>query len=141
MASYSAISKGRLATCHPVIQEWCNRLILVFDHTVVCGYRTEEEQEEAFRNGKSKVHYPDSYHNLSPSHAVDLAPWDPIRKVIDWDHPERFILLAGMGLQLAREMDLPIVWGGDWDSDTFMRDHTFKDFPHFQIPRGYDDER
>jgi len=137
MASYGNASKARLQHAHPALRMWAARLILIFDHTVVCSHRSEDEQEEAFRNGKSKVHYPDSYHNIYPSRALDLAPWDQSRGVIDWDHPDRFILMAGMALQLAREMSLPIVWGGDWDSDTFMRDHSFKDYPHFQIARDY----
>lgn len=135
MPYLSETSQYRLASCYPDIQRWVERLILWFDFTVVCGHRNEEDQEEAYRNGKSKVHYPDSWHNFYPSLAVDLAPWDQYRRVIDWDHPKRFILLAGMGLQLASEMRLPITWGGDWDSDTFMRDHTFKDYPHYQLPR------
>lgn len=140
MATYGRASRQRLSTAHPDLRRWAERLILRFDHTVVCGHRGKEDQEEAFRNGKSKVHYPDSRHNYFPSLALDLAPWDSIRGVIDWDHPERFILLAGMGLELAASMDLPITWGGDWDSDTFMRDHSFKDFPHFQLPKDYDPE-
>jgi len=138
MAHLSQSSKARLETCHPDIRRWVERLILRFDFTVVCGHRNEEDQEEAFRNGKSKVHYPDSRHNYFLSLAVDLAPWDQHRGVIDWDHPERFIFLAGMGLELAQTMELPITWGGDWDGDTFMRDHSFKDFPHFQLPKDWD---
>jgi peptidoglycan L-alanyl-D-glutamate endopeptidase CwlK len=135
---YGNASRQRLATIHPILRTWCESLLMVFDHTIVCGYRGEEEQEEAFRNGKSKLHYPNSYHNTEPlSHAVDLAPWDGERGVIDWDHPQRFIYMAGVGIQIARGMGIPIVWGGDWDMDTFMRDHEFKDFPHFQIPRDY----
>jgi peptidoglycan L-alanyl-D-glutamate endopeptidase CwlK len=136
MPVYGNASKRRLATIHPVLQEWCNALILVFDHTIVCGQRGEEEQEEAFRNGKSKLHYPDSYHNTEPfSCAVDIAPWDAERGVIAWDRPERFIYLAGMGVELARQMNISIVWGGDWDMDTYLKEHSFKDYPHFQIPR------
>lgn len=137
MPSFSNTSRSRLWTCHEEIQDWATALIWRFDFTVVCGHRGRDEQEDAFRNGKSKVHYPHSRHNTSPSLAIDIAPWDQHRGVIDWDHPDRFILLAGMGLELARQMGIPLTWGGDWDSDTFMRDHSFKDFPHFQLPRGY----
>ena len=138
MAQLGSTSRKRLGTCHQDIQRWVHRLILRFDFTVVCGHRNEADQEEAYRNNKSKVHWPFSRHNTFPSLAVDLAPWDHYRKVIDWDHPARFILLAGMALELAAEMDLPIVWGGDWDGDTFMRDHDFKDFPHHQLPKDWD---
>jgi len=137
MASYGKVSKARLAQAHPDLQRWANRLILVFDHTVVCSYRDEEAQEDAFRNGKSKVHWPNSRHNTLPSLALDLAPWDSEIGVIDWTARDRFILLAGMGLQLAKEMSLPITWGGDWDGDTFLRDHDFLDFPHYQLPLGW----
>ncbi len=138
MPSFGRASRKRRDTCHPDLVQWADRLILRFDFTVVCGARGQEDQEEAFRNGKSKVHYPHSRHNTSPSLAIDIAPWDQHRGVIDWDHPARFILLAGMGLQLAASMDLPITWGGDWDKDTFMRDHSFKDYPHYQLPSDWD---
>ena len=138
MPAFGNASRRRLETVHPDLRRWLNRLILRFDFTIVCGHRGMEDQEEAFRNGKSKVHWPDSRHNYFLSLAVDLAPWDAHRGVIDWDHPQRFILLAGMGLDLAMEMDLPITWGGDWDNDTYMRDHSFKDFPHFQLPKDHD---
>jgi len=26
-----------------------------------------------------------------------------------------------------------IRWGGDWDSDTDLKDNTFNDLPHFEI--------
>jgi len=134
MASYGRVSKERLSHAHPDLQRFANRLILVFDHTVVCSYRNEEDQEDAYRNGKSKVHWPNSRHNVTPSLALDLAPWDSDLRVIDWGARDRFILMAGVALQLAREMSLPIIWGGDWDNDTYMRDHTFLDFPHYQLP-------
>lgn len=137
MASYGRASMDRLQHAHPDLQRWCERLILRFDHTLVCSHRGQEEQEEAFRNGKSLVHYPFSRHNTYPSLAVDLAPFDVYAGRIDWKAEKRFILLAGMGLQLAAEMNLPITWGGDWDNDTYMRDHEFLDFPHYQLPRGW----
>lgn len=137
MASYGNASKLRLQSVHYDLRRWCERLILRFDHTVVCGHRGAEEQEEAYRNGKSKLHYPHSRHNTYPSLAIDLAPWDPQKRRIDWGARDRFILLAGMGLQLAYEMGLPITWGGDWDDDTFVRDHDFQDFPHFQLPKDW----
>jgi peptidoglycan L-alanyl-D-glutamate endopeptidase CwlK len=139
MASYGNASKHRLESARYDLRRWAERLILRFDHTVVCAHRGAEAQEEAFRNGKSKVHYPNSRHNSYPSLALDLAPWDADVGRIDWGARERFILLAGMGLQLAYEMGLPITWGGDWDNDTYMRDHSFQDFPHFQLPKDWDE--
>jgi peptidoglycan L-alanyl-D-glutamate endopeptidase CwlK len=137
MASYGRVSMERLQHAHPDLRRWCERLILRFDHTVVCTHRGQDDQEEAFENGKSMLHFPDSRHNFYPSLAVDLAPWDKYLRKIDWGARDRFILLAGMGLQLAAEMELPITWGGDWNNDTYMRDHTFLDFPHFQLPAGW----
>jgi peptidoglycan L-alanyl-D-glutamate endopeptidase CwlK len=137
MASYGPASKARLEHAHPDLRRWAERLILRFDHTVVCSHRGEEDQEEAFRLGRSRVHYPDSMHNFYPSLALDLAPWDPVAGRIDWSARDRFILLAGMALELAAEMELPITWGGDWDGDTFMRDHNFLDFPHYQLPQDW----
>jgi peptidoglycan L-alanyl-D-glutamate endopeptidase CwlK len=53
-------------------------------------------------------------------HAVDLVPY-PL--TWDWDY---FYPIADAMKAAARELGIPLEWGGDWKS--------FKDGPHFQLP-------
>ena len=61
---------------------------------------------------------------------------------IDWNNRDRFILLAGIIKGIAHKMKIAIRWGGDFNSDTFMRDQKFVDMPHIELvnpdkdPRG-----
>ena len=44
---YGKTSTARLATCHPEIQRLFNSLIKDYDVSVICGHRTEAEQDAA----------------------------------------------------------------------------------------------
>ena len=46
---------------------------------------------------------------------------------IRWDWP-LYYKIADAVKQAAKELNVPIEWGGDWK--------TFKDGPHFQLPWG-----
>ncbi|MNL80550.1 hypothetical protein D3C87_2074350 [compost metagenome] len=48
---------------------------------------------------------------------------------IPWDDWSQFKDLAGVVKACAEELGVPVEWGGDWK--------TFKDGPHFQIPRSW----
>ena len=99
-----------------------------FDCTIICGYRTKEQQEEAYQSGNSQVHYPHGHHNKKPSYAVDAAPYP-----IDWNDRDRFHLFAGYVLGIASQMGTKIRWGGDWDSDKELKDNKFDDLVHFEL--------
>ena len=103
-----------------------------FDIAVVCGHREREEQERCCREGTSRLHWPHSRHNSSPSLAVDIAPWRP-GTGIDWDDVDRFRLMAGYVLGAAAGLGIPLRWGGDWDRDFDERDERFRDMPHFEL--------
>ena len=89
---------------------------------VVCGYRDEKAQNEAFNKGASKVKFPNSKHNQLPSLAIDLAPLP-----IDWNNLEQFHELAGHILEVAHLLEISIIWGGHWK--------TFKDYPHYELKK------
>ena len=116
MPKFSKISEERLLTCHPDIVAVCRELIKQMDVSVLCGRRTKEEQEAAYKAGRSFAHYPQSAHNRVPSHAVDLAPYP-----IDWNNLARF---KEMWLRFDAIMS-NFVWGGE-----FKR---LKDCPHIEI--------
>ena len=105
-----------------------NEIIKHFDITILEGYRNKAAQDAAFNSGKSKLQYPLSKHNMEPSQAVDVAPYP-----IDWENTNRFFYLAGLVEAYAKQMGLPIRWGGDWDSDKDFSDQRFNDLPHFEI--------
>ena len=126
---FSSTSKSRLRTCHPKLQEGFNEVIKHMDCSVLEGQRSEERQNELFKEGKTKVVFPNSKHNAKPySKAVDVAPYP-----IDWDDRERQTLFAGFVLGMAKAMNINRRWGGDWDKDWETSDNRFDDFPHFEL--------
>lgn len=128
MPKFGAKSIERLDTCHRDLVAVCERVIEVYDFTVLEGHRLTERQDELFRQGKSKLKGGESKHNTFPSRAVDIAPYP-----IDWNDTKRFYLLAGMMFQAAHELGIRLRWGGDWDGDWDHKDQSFFDLPHFEL--------
>jgi len=113
-------SKERLEQCHPDIRRVVEMAADRFPLTVLCGHRTEAEQNEAFHKGASKLQWPKSRHNSLPSEAVDLAPYP-----INWADTGRFKKMAEVVLAVAGELGVSLDWGGNWNK--------FIDMPHFEI--------
>ena len=88
------------------------------DFTVIEGIRNINRQRELVKAGKSTTM--NSRHITG--HAVDMVPWP-----VDWNDLERFEVVAEAMKAAAEELDIPIVWGGDWKS--------FYDAPHFELDR------
>ena len=128
MYKFGKVSQERLDTCHPDLQELLNEAIKYIDFSVICGYRNEEDQMNAFISGASKVQYPNSKHNTKPSVAVDIAPYP-----IDWDNIKRFAFLVGIVKGIAESRGIEIRLGADWDSDGDITDHKFMDWPHIEL--------
>lgn len=117
----------RLETCDPRLV----KLIMAatedapFSFIVVCGHRGKEQQEAAVLAHTSKLHFPNSKHNVEPSLAVDLAPY--IDQQIPWADIQKFHDLAAHIRAVATELNIGIQWGGDlWPG--------FRDLPHYQLP-------
>ena len=121
-------SRKRLDTCHPLLIQLCELVIQEVDFTVVCGHRDREAQERALREGFSKAAFGESPHNCRPSLAIDVAPYP-----IDWKDTHRFAYVAGVFRARARDLGIPLRWGADWDRDTLVSEHSFLDFPHFEL--------
>lgn len=128
MPKLSQSSVERLSTCHSDLRTLFSEVAKVYDFTVTCGNRSEEDQEEAFRTGKTKVHYPNSKHNSFPSQAVDAIPYP-----VDWKDLNRFYHFAGYVKATADRLGIKLRWGGDWDGDFDFKDQTFNDLPHFEL--------
>ena len=88
------------------------------DFTVIEGIRNINRQRELLKAGKSTTM--NSRHITG--HAVDMVPWP-----VDWNDLERFEVMSEAMKAAAEELDIPIVWGGDWKS--------FYDAPHFELDR------
>jgi len=88
------------------------------DFTVIEGIRNINRQRELVKAGKSTTL--NSRHLTG--HAVDMVPYP-----VDWEDIDRFELMAEAMKEAAKELDIPIVWGGDWKS--------FYDAPHFELDR------
>lgn len=92
--------------------------ITQIDFAVTEGLRNEKRQKHLVKIGASQT--------LISKHltgdAVDLVAYD--EGSFSWDWPLYHKIAEAMK-QAAYELDVAIVWGGDWKS--------FKDGPHFQL--------
>ncbi|MFY3082047.1 M15 family metallopeptidase [Achromobacter xylosoxidans] len=123
-------SLSRLGDVHPDLVQVVKLAIqrTAVDFTVVEGLRTPERQRELVVQGASQTQ--NSYHLKQADgygHAVDLAPL--VDGAIPWNDWAQFRALADTVKACAAELGVPVEWGGDWK--------TFKDGPHFQIPRDW----
>ena len=94
------------------------------DVTVIEGLRTKERQEELVASGASKTKY--SKH--LEGKAVDLAPYP-----IDWKDRDRFHYMGGMIRGIAKQLNVNVRWGGDWDGDGETKDNGFDDLVHVEL--------
>lgn len=137
MPSFSETSKQRLATCDPRLQSILNEAIKFVNFIVIEGHRGEAAQNEAFRTGKSQKRWPEGNHNALPSRAVDIAPYFPDNKTIDWGDLIAFGRLMGIVDLIATQMGYRLRFGIDWDGDfhSTNRDPNehFLDAPHVEI--------
>lgn len=93
---------------------------------ITCGKRSMAEQRHMVEIKASKTM--NSRHLIGPdgfAHAVDVAFVVRGKTRFDWPLYYEFEPLMKAA---AKELHLPIEWGGDWES--------FKDGPHFQLPYG-----
>lgn len=128
MATFSKKSLDKLNSCHLDLQKLFLEVVKHYDCTILCGYRSQKDQEKALKEGNSKLGWPNSPHNKSPSLAVDVVPCP-----IDWNNTKAFYHFAGFVRATALQMGVNLIWGGDWDSDFDLIDQKFNDLPHFEI--------
>ena len=116
-----ALSLTRLKGVHPDLVKVVMRAIQIstLDFTVLEGVRSLERQKALVEAGSSQTLK--SRHLTG--HAVDLGAW--VDNQLDWSWP-LYSRIAGAMKMAAKELNVPIEWGGDWEK--------FKDGPHFQLP-------
>ena len=123
MYKWGKKSLDRLATCDKRLQDLANMMLerSEFDLSVLTGYRTKDEQEEAFKNGKSRAKFCQSKHNVFPSQAIDIVPLP-----INWDSKDpRWTEMALNAMWCAGKLGIEITWGGSFKS--------IKDCPHIEL--------
>ena len=121
MFKLSKNSQERLETCDERLITIVYEVCKVMDITVLCGHREEEEQEKAFNEGKSHAHFGQSYHNATPSLAVDIAPHP-----INWDaNDPRWEIMCNLVLYIANRYGIKVKLGRDFTN--------LKDYPHIEI--------
>ena len=113
-------SLQNLSGVHPDMQAVVKKAIEIteVDFTVIEGIRHLDRQKQLLKEGKSTTL--NSRHITG--HAVDMVPWP-----VDWEDLDRFETMAEAMKGAAEELDISIVWGGDWKS--------FYDAPHFELDR------
>lgn len=119
---FSKISQERLNTVDTQLQDIFNEVIKYYDCSIICGYRTEEEQRQAYDNGVSKC---DGLKKISKHQlhlAVDIVPYPTL-----YSDKNKFYELAGCVKTIAIQKGINIKWGGDWKN--------FKDLPHWELDK------
>jgi len=116
-------SKQRLKGVHPDLVLVVERAIEIttVDFTVLEGLRTPDRQKALVEVGASQTL--NSRHITG--HAVDLGAW--VGDEVRWDWPLYHKIAAAMK-DAATQLDVKIVWGGDWK---------MRDGPHFELNRKF----
>lgn len=110
MPVFGTQSKIELAKAHPKLQAVLNVAITRIDFKILQSLRGRALQTKAYRTGHSKAKFGQSAHNYYPAIAVDLFP-----APYDWDNNKSFDDLYHVMMQVAKELNVPIRSGDDWD--------------------------
>ena len=124
MPKFGKRSKERLRGIDARLVSVLNELVKIMDVTIIEGLRSEQRQEKLLKAGSTKTKF--SKHITGK--AVDLAPYP-----IDWNDRDRFHYMGGMIRGIAKQLNVPVRWGGDWDSDGETKDNRFDDLVHVEI--------
>lgn len=128
MPEFSPQSLSRLGHAHPLLQQVMHEAIKTVDFQILESQRNQANQEKAFHEGHSKAHFGQSAHNWSPSVALDIAPVP-----LDWNDRKAFIALSHVILSVAKDLNIPLRWGGDWNMNGILTDEHLSDLPHYEL--------
>lgn len=125
----SEVSIRNLEHVHPDLVAVAKSAIGIteIDFRVTEGLRSLQRQKDLVAAGASKTM--NSLHLLQDdgfAHAFDVVAL--VGGKARWDWPLYHKIAEAMK-KVAEDLGVPLEWGGDW--------RTFKDGPHFQLPRGY----
>ena len=101
------------------------------DFTVMEGVRTLDHQRELYAQGRTAPGKIVAW-TMKSKHiegkAVDLVPYP-----LDWNDLDKFDKIKNAMFQAAKEIDVNLRWGADWDSDGKYREKGEYDSPHFEL--------
>ena len=141
MSSFSKNSAHQLSTCDSRLRRLFMEVIKIHDCTIIEGYRLPAKQLELYNAVPQRSKVKHGNHNVSPSMAVDVAPYIKGRG-IPWPVPGtkeyiknwmQFAYFNGIVTAKAKELGINIRAGIDWDRDHDLSDQTFTDAVHFEI--------
>lgn len=117
-----ARSERNLIGVHPDLVKIIRSAAKAGGFVVTEGLRTKARQAQLVKAGASKTM--NSRHITG--HAIDVAAL--VNGEVRWDWP-LYAAIAVRVKAVAKEMKVPLVWGGDWKS--------FRDGPHFELDRRF----
>ena len=135
-------SLKNLEGVHPKLVSVVKRAIEIseVDFKVLEGVRTTERQKQLYAQGRTKPGQKVTWTLTSNhfkkadgfGHAVDLLP-----APYTWSPPfTRFDQMAVAMFAAARELNIKLRWGADWDRDGNLRERGESDSPHFELHQG-----
>lgn len=137
MNTFSSKSLKHLRTCDKRLQLVAHEALRVFDFSVIEGARSHERQKQMYDEGNAITM--NSMHlrknTCSKSRAFDLLPY-PFSPQ-DWYNREKFAIFAGVILGIAFQLEVPLIWGGDWNRTFNPKETQFYDAMHFQLDEHF----
>lgn len=101
------------------------------DFTVLEGVRTLQRQTELYNQGRTTPGKIVTW-TMKSKHidgkAVDLVPYP-----LDWNDLAKFDKIKDAMFKAAKEQDVNLRWGADWNSNGEYREKGETDSPHFEI--------
>ena len=122
-------SQRHRATLRPELQEVLDIVLQIRDISIIDGHRGQATQDRYFAEGVSKVEFPNSKHNRTPSDAADVQPSPYVEETLRED----LTMIAGIAIGVGRMLGYDIRWGGDWDQDGETADNKFDDLFHLEF--------
>lgn len=127
-------SKGNLSQVHPLLVKVATLALErgSQDFTVICGHRDKAGQDAALRAKTTKVSFPNSAHNQLPAYAIDVIPYP----FTNWEDPEMlkgWKRIADAMFAAAKDLNVQIRWGGDFNRDGDKTTFDAWDKPHFEL--------
>lgn len=105
------------------------------DFMVVDGLRTKQRQEELYAQGRTKPGKVVTW-TMKSKHieglAVDIAPCNKDGS-INWNGLKMFDKMADAMFKAAKELNINIRHGADWNMNGVKREKGETDSPHFEL--------
>lgn len=118
------LCEDKLTRAHSDLVRWFQSVKFMHpDVHISWSYRGEQDQEQAFLDGKSKLHYPNSAHNKTDENG------NPCSRALDLfqiNEDNQAIFNPGFYARLSsEEHGVSVLWGGRWK--------TMGDYDHWQM--------